>query len=69
MTDLRLFRKNMLSFRKILKLRGAPFSATSKTGPVEYFEITENPKTISAPFEDRVKFLQSLNFIKPKSLG
>ena len=47
-----------------MTFRGMQFSATSKTGPVQYFEITENPKTISAPFEDRVKFLESLNLLK-----
>ena len=58
----------LLCFKNSMEFRGVPFKATSKTGPVQYFEITENPKNISAPFEDRVKFLELLNLLKPTLL-
>ena len=60
--------KMNFSFSNSVQFGGAEFNATSKTGPVQYFEISDHPKMILDAFEDRANFLRSLNILQPRPL-
>ena len=49
--------------RNDVEFRGVKLFPLKREGPLEFLDVTDEPKIISEPFKDRTDFLKSLNYL------